>query len=68
MTRTWGLLDSEGIPDLLYNIVCDQTYSQARFCRKLLNAIAGPNPDNIELVRLNKKKGLHLNAKKNNIF
>ena len=56
MTRTWGVLDSEGIPDLLYNIVCDQTYSQARFCRKLLNAIAGPNPDNIELVRLNKRK------------
>lgn len=53
MTRTWGVLDSAGIPDLLYNIVCDQTYSQARFCRKLLNAIAGPNPDNIELVRLN---------------
>ncbi|XP_046640894.1 lipase member K-like [Daphnia pulicaria] len=49
MTRTWGVLDSAGIPDLLYNIVCDQTYSQARFCRKLLNAIAGPNPDNIEL-------------------
>lgn len=56
MTRTWGVLDSAGIPDLLYNIVCDQTYSQARFCRKLLNAIAGPNPDNIELVRLNKRK------------
>ncbi len=56
MTRTWGLLDSAGIPDLIYNIVCDQTYKQARFCRKLLNAIAGPNPDNIELVRFNKIK------------
>ncbi|KAK4026337.1 hypothetical protein OUZ56_015343 [Daphnia magna] len=46
---TWGWLDSQGIPDILYDLICEQTYHQARFCRHLFNAIAGPNPDNLDL-------------------
>ncbi len=51
MKRTLGWLDSAGIGDLLFDLVCEQTYSQARLCRNVINAVAGPNPENLEPVR-----------------
>jgi hypothetical protein len=51
MKRTLGWLDSAGIGDLLFDLVCEQTYNQARLCRNVINAVAGPNPENLEPVR-----------------
>ena len=58
MTRTWGWLDSAGIGDRLFDLVCEQTYSEARVCRNVINAVAGPNPDNLDLVSFNQEKKL----------
>nr|CAH0101930.1 unnamed protein product [Daphnia galeata] len=48
MKRTLGWLDSAGIGDLFFDLICEQTYSQARLCRNVINAVAGPNPENLE--------------------
>jgi hypothetical protein len=50
MKGTWGWLDSQGFGDGLFNVICSQTYTGAKFCRNLIDSITGPNPTNLALV------------------
>ena len=45
-----GWLDSQGIGDVILKLMCQQTYSQARFCRYMYNLVVGPNQENMDLV------------------
>ncbi|XP_057376938.1 gastric triacylglycerol lipase-like [Daphnia carinata] len=46
-TGTWGWLDSAGKGHYLEQLLCAQTYRQAKRCRKILNILSGWNPDNM---------------------
>lgn len=51
LLRTRVLLDSEVFGERLLEIVCEQTYSQARLCREGFIFVAGPNRNNLDPVR-----------------
>lgn len=50
MLRTRVFLDSEIAGDRLFEIACEQTYSQARFCREVFILVSGPNRKNLDPV------------------
>ncbi|EFX66198.1 hypothetical protein DAPPUDRAFT_332432 [Daphnia pulex] len=47
-TRARVILDSDVRGKYLFDLACEQTYSQARFCRDVFILICGPNRDNID--------------------
>lgn len=51
-TRARVILDSDVRGKYLFDLACEQTYSQARFCRDVFILICGPNRDNIDPVLL----------------
>lgn len=48
LLRTRVFLDSEVAGDRLFDIACEQTYSQARFCREVFILVSGPNRKNLD--------------------
>lgn len=51
-TRARVILDSDVRGKYLFDLACEQTYSQARFCRDVFIFVCGPNRDNIDPVLL----------------
>nr|CAH0099752.1 unnamed protein product [Daphnia galeata] len=46
--QTGVILDSDVVGKRLFDIACEQTYSQARFCRDVFILVCGPNRNNID--------------------
>ena len=51
LTGTQGLLaDNQGLSRFLLRLICEETFFQARICRRVINFFIGNNVDNIDLV------------------
>lgn len=48
---TRQFIDNEGFLRFLLRLACEQTYLEARICRRILNSLVGQNIPNIELVK-----------------
>lgn len=48
--QTGVILDSDVVGKRLFDIACEQTYTQARFCRDVFIFVCGPNRNNLDPV------------------